>query len=76
MIFCFARKKKVAPKKKTRNCQKKIKNKHIFAKKIEFFLNKKNISTYQKNSYKIISKWGFTEGLIGLKKAFKFIKNK
>ena len=46
------------------------------AKKIEFFLNKKNISTYQKNSYKIISKWGFTEGLIGLKKAIKFIKNK
>ena len=46
------------------------------ANKIEFFLNKKNISTYQKNSYKIISKWGFAESLNGLKKAIKFIKNK
>ena len=46
------------------------------AKRIEFFINKKNISTYQKNSYKIISKWSFAEGLNGLKKAIKFIKNK
>ena len=46
------------------------------AKKIAFFLKKKNISTYQKNSYKIISRWGFEEGYIGFNKALKFIVNK
>jgi glycosyltransferase involved in cell wall biosynthesis len=46
------------------------------AKKITFFLNEKNINIYQRNSYKIISKWGFEEGYLGFKKALKFIANK